>query len=118
LHVYDIKLFLDIHNIGCKITSAQFEGASSGARFWGSTMAKLARAAFGILLCLGLSAGSATAATKKLTHAQIAACIKNFHIDVNGSDAKSGWHKPAEGAAKCKNETVISSLIRHVRPAR
>jgi hypothetical protein len=63
-------------------------------------VAKLARAAFGILTCLGLSAGSAAAATRKLTPAQIAACDKKFHIDVNGSDAKSGWRKPAEGSCK------------------
>jgi hypothetical protein len=65
-------------------------------------MAHVARAAFGILVCLGLSAASesAFAASSKLSSAQIAACIRKFHIDVDGSDNKSWWQQPAAGSCK------------------
>jgi hypothetical protein len=67
----------------------------------GATMANAARAACGMLVFLGLAtaAGSALAATKRLSADEIAACIAKFHINVNGTENKS-WRQPAPGSCK------------------
>jgi hypothetical protein len=68
-------------------------------------MAKLARAAFGVFVCLGISVSSdaAFAASKKLSPAQIAACIRKFNINVGGSENSSWWHPPTPGSCTVQN---------------
>jgi hypothetical protein len=62
-------------------------------------MATFVRATVLILAGASLSLTVAVDATaKKLTPAQVKACIKKFNIDPNGTENKSWWHAPTAGS--------------------